>query len=51
MSEEELRGILRLIQDRLDTIIQILNRMENRQIEVKKTVESETQGSFASSNQ
>ena len=52
MSEEEIKGILRMIQERQDTIIQILNRIENRQIEVKKEIEAEpVQGSFASSDQ
>ena len=36
MSEEEIKGTLKLIHERLDTIIGILNRMENRQVEVKK---------------
>ena len=51
MSEEEIRGTLKLIQERLDTVIQILNRMENRQVEVKKEIEAEpVVGSFASTN-
>ena len=52
MSEEEIKGILRMIQDRQDTIIQILNRMENRQIEVKTEIEAEpAQGSLRTVNQ
>ena len=41
-----------MIHERLDTIIQILNRMENRQVEVKKEIEAGAPvvGSFASTD-
>ena len=49
---EEMTGILQMIQQKLDRIEETLNRMESRQIEVKKEIEAEpVQGSFASSNQ
>lgn len=38
MNEEEIMGILRMIQERQSLILDILNRMEERQIEVKKEV-------------
>ena len=47
MSEEEMLGILRMIQEQL-------NRMEARQLAVKETIEEAAppvQGSFASTNQ
>lgn len=45
MSEEEIIGILRMIQEQL-------TRIEARQIEVKKEIESEpVTGSFASTDQ
>ena len=52
MSEEEIIGMLRMIQERQKEIQEQLSRMESRQIEVKKEIEAEpVQGSFASSNQ
>ena len=52
MSEEEIVGMLRMIQERIATILDVLARMESRQIEVKKEIEAEpTQGSFASRDQ
>jgi hypothetical protein len=52
MSEEEILGILRMIQEGQKGIQETSSRMEARQIEVKKEIEAEpVQGSFASSNQ
>lgn len=59
MSEEEIIGMLRLMQERqsryderLALVVDILTRMEQRQIEVKKEIEAEpTQGSFGNMNQ
>ena len=52
MSEEEIKGMLRMMQEQQKAIQEQLNRMEARQIEVKKEVEAEpVQGSFASRDQ
>ena len=47
MSEEEIIGMLRLMQERIALLVDILTRMEQRQNAVKQEIESEpTQGSF-----
>ena len=51
MSEEEIMGTLKMIQDQQTKILETLDRMEARQIVVKQEVESEVQGSFASRDQ
>jgi hypothetical protein len=52
MSEEEIVGILRMIQEQQKQIQEQLNRIEGRQITVKDEIESTpVQGSFASTNQ
>ena len=52
MNEEEIIGTLHMIQERQALILDLLTRMEQRQIEVKKEIESEpVQGSFGAVNQ
>lgn len=52
MSEEEIIGMLRLMQERIALLVDILTRMEQRQIEVKKEIEAEpAQGSFGTRDQ
>lgn len=52
MSEEEIMGTLRLMQERIALLVDILTRMEQRQIEVKKEIETKpAEGSFGARDQ